>query len=1252
MRILRICGRNLASLAGDFCVDFEAEPLASSGLFAISGPTGAGKSTLLDALCLALYGTTPRLPKSARGASSLPDVNGEQVSTVDPRNLLRRGAGEGYAEVDFVGSDGLRYRARWSVRRSRNKPGGPLQAPGMTLHRLPELAPVGGTRSEVAGEIVQRIGLSFEQFTRAVLLAQNEFSAFLKTDENERGELLETLTGSAVYSDISKRAFERCKREQEALRVLSAQLARQVPLAPEARSALEAEREQADLQLAAVDAKRALFEQQQRWHEELDKLQRNEAAAEAALLEARALVEQAGERRQRLATLEAVQPARALLVEATRLEGELAQAQRTNEQAQHGLAAALAAKQQALHEIEAATQALATEEAAQREAAARLDEAKALDAAIAALAPAQRQAAATRDAVRADAAQAEQALKAAQAGHASTRDAIHSATSWLAAHARHASLANQWERWDNLLAQAGNAAQADREAASVLAQATQAARTGTGNQAKAAEALDQAASRLHEREAALKAAADALAAFDLEKLRHERQAQSERREQLAALEKTWTAWSAASTRLGQVDDQSAAAQAQREQAETALAHALRATDSLAAAATQAERTLAGAELACAASVEELRAQLVDGEACPVCGGADHPYRHQDPALHAVLSGLRAEVARCRAALQENLAAQASQRTAAAGAAERLSALAAERDTLVASIGELTQGWATHPLAQAAPAPGKRDDWLAAEAQLLKDSAASLDAREQAAHAAALARDTASQACDAARAGHKQLQEQSQAASAACARLQAELGTLQARRDAAAAAIEALVAELDAPMAQADSDGWRHSWQQDPAAYRRARAAEATAFCEQSAQLARHTSALAALDATLAAAASHAQHAARSAAAAEAEFVRADAQVKAKQDQRNTLWGGASVHEIEQRLRDSVERARAALSVRQAASLEAAQREAGAQNAVSQSGERCTALCSATEQAHARLEEWLTSYPQHHPELPAIAGHAELAALLAHTQDAIAAERDALAHLDAKAASAATVLDERRAQRSLHAASAAPGSLASATEVQNALDEINRERAGLQDKASVLRQQVAQDDERRAQGQALLAEIERQQAEEQKWARLSELIGSSDGKKFRNYAQQFTLDVLLGYANRHLSQLARRYRLERVASTNGPSLALMVRDQDMGGDVRPVNSLSGGETFLVSLALALGLASLSSNRVRVESLFIDEGFGSLDSDTLGVAMDALDALQAQGRKVGVISHVHEMTERIAAKIVVRPAGGGASAVSVQ
>ena len=208
------------------------------------------------------------------------------------------------------------------------------------------------------------------------------------------------------------------------------------------------------------------------------------------------------------------------------------------------------------------------------------------------------------------------------------------------------------------------------------------------------------------------------------------------------------------------------------------------------------------------------------------------------------------------------------------------------------------------------------------------------------------------------------------------------------------------------------------------------------------------------------------------------------------------------------------------------------------------------------------------------------------------------------------------------------------------------------RAPMSERAAGLSMRIREDEQRRERARSMMAEIERQRAVEERWAKLAELIGSADGKKFRNYAQQFTLDVLLGYANNHLGQLARRYRLERVVSTAGPSLALMVRDQDMGGEVRSVNSLSGGESFLVSLALALGLASLSSNRVKVESLFIDEGFGSLDSDTLGVAMDALDALQSLGRKVGVISHVQEMTERIATKVLVRPAGGGSSAITVQ
>ncbi len=138
-----------------------------------------------------------------------------------------------------------------------------------------------------------------------------------------------------------------------------------------------------------------------------------------------------------------------------------------------------------------------------------------------------------------------------------------------------------------------------------------------------------------------------------------------------------------------------------------------------------------------------------------------------------------------------------------------------------------------------------------------------------------------------------------------------------------------------------------------------------------------------------------------------------------------------------------------------------------------------------------------------------------------------------------------------------------------------------------------------------------------------------------------------MDVLLGFANRHLRNLARRYRLQRIED----SLSLLVIDQDMADEVRSVHSLSGGESFLVSLALALALASLSSQRVNVESLFIDEGFGTLDADTLRNAMDALDSLQSLGRKVGVISHVPEMSERIATQIQVQRMSGSQSRIVI-
>lgn len=186
-----------------------------------------------------------------------------------------------------------------------------------------------------------------------------------------------------------------------------------------------------------------------------------------------------------------------------------------------------------------------------------------------------------------------------------------------------------------------------------------------------------------------------------------------------------------------------------------------------------------------------------------------------------------------------------------------------------------------------------------------------------------------------------------------------------------------------------------------------------------------------------------------------------------------------------------------------------------------------------------------------------------------------------------------------------------------------------------------------DDRRRARQQAAQAELDAARAEQQRWGRISALIGSADGKAFRRIAQAYNLELLLDHANAHLHNLAPRYRLRR----GGSPLGLLVEDHDMADEQRSVHSLSGGETFLVSLALALGLASMASGELAIESLFIDEGFGSLDPQSLALAMEALDGLQAQGRRVGVISHIQEMHERIPVQIQVNPLGNGASRLTL-
>ena len=163
MKILAVRGKNLASLEGEFEIDFTAEPLKSAGIFAITGSTGSGKSTLLDALCLALFDDTPRTNRATENLS-LVDVRDKTINQKDSRNILRRGTSEGFAEVEFVSLGGEIFRSTWSVRRARGKVDGSLQATEFRLFNVSSNSEEQGRKTELLARVKELIGLNFEQF--------------------------------------------------------------------------------------------------------------------------------------------------------------------------------------------------------------------------------------------------------------------------------------------------------------------------------------------------------------------------------------------------------------------------------------------------------------------------------------------------------------------------------------------------------------------------------------------------------------------------------------------------------------------------------------------------------------------------------------------------------------------------------------------------------------------------------------------------------------------------------------------------------------------------------------------------------------------------------------------------------------------------------------------------------------------------------------------------------------------------------
>ncbi|MDX1392611.1 MAG: SbcC/MukB-like Walker B domain-containing protein, partial [Rheinheimera sp.] len=239
---------------------------------------------------------------------------------------------------------------------------------------------------------------------------------------------------------------------------------------------------------------------------------------------------------------------------------------------------------------------------------------------------------------------------------------------------------------------------------------------------------------------------------------------------------------------------------------------------------------------------------------------------------------------------------------------------------------------------------------------------------------------------------------------------------------------------------------------------------------------------------------------------------------------------------------------------------------------------------------------------------------------------------------AEVAAKTTVADWQQRYQALASQQLTPQS---APQLQVTLQQLEQQLQQCSTQQGQLQQQLSSDAQRRAGQQQLLAEISQRQQQFELWQRLNSLIGSADGARYRRFAQGLTLQQLIVLANRQLELLHNRYQLARHSDAE---LELVVVDTWQADSIRDTKTLSGGESFLVSLALALALSDLVSSKTRIDSLFLDEGFGTLDADTLDSALNALDNLNASGKMIGIISHVEALKQRVALQIKVQKQQG--------